>query len=294
MALFQRDTVTATSPLKALTTILFSGEPSFLWIYNLNEHLGLAEEVYFSRFTWALMTWSESICRLLCTCSEMHMALDSLNTAQTVIDVKAKSLRWNTWPPPIGLNRPLMSSFQYFHIRLSFPEGSLCLIRMQSLSVCVRERIKLSWLQTIYFLCMCLSGYVPVGCRHMLNVTWERKDLSFNSQGFLSNPSMIIIALDRERLWDKVLATNHTMPLKSQVHLEKCLKTPEIHFHVLFWKHVLHYLVKLYYILASSSSFSKFHKQISLDTETEESFNLFFSSHLWTDLETSDILAIMF
>nr|XP_015818302.2 glutamate receptor ionotropic, NMDA 2C [Nothobranchius furzeri] len=40
--------------------------------------------------------------------------------------------------------------------------------------------------------------------RHMLNVTWERKDLSFNNQGFLSNPSMVIIALDRERQWDKV------------------------------------------------------------------------------------------
>ncbi|XP_054455019.1 glutamate receptor ionotropic, NMDA 2C-like [Anoplopoma fimbria] len=40
--------------------------------------------------------------------------------------------------------------------------------------------------------------------RHMLNVTWERKDLSFNNQGFLSNPSMVIVALDRERLWDKV------------------------------------------------------------------------------------------
>uniref|UniRef100_A0A671WSU1 Glutamate receptor n=1 Tax=Sparus aurata TaxID=8175 RepID=A0A671WSU1_SPAAU len=40
--------------------------------------------------------------------------------------------------------------------------------------------------------------------RHMLNVTWERRDLSFNNQGFLSNPSMVIVALDRERLWDKV------------------------------------------------------------------------------------------
>ncbi|XP_069016299.1 glutamate receptor ionotropic, NMDA 2C-like [Embiotoca jacksoni] len=40
--------------------------------------------------------------------------------------------------------------------------------------------------------------------RHMLNVTWERRDLSFNNQGFLANPSMVIIALDRERLWDKV------------------------------------------------------------------------------------------
>ncbi|XP_072311888.1 glutamate receptor ionotropic, NMDA 2C-like isoform X1 [Eucyclogobius newberryi] len=40
--------------------------------------------------------------------------------------------------------------------------------------------------------------------RHMMNVTWERKDLSFNSQGFLSNPSLLLIALDRDRLWDKV------------------------------------------------------------------------------------------
>uniref|UniRef100_A0A8D3D6V8 Glutamate receptor n=1 Tax=Scophthalmus maximus TaxID=52904 RepID=A0A8D3D6V8_SCOMX len=56
-------------------------------------------------------------------------------------------------------------------------------------------------------------GFIPEGhgdcsklanCRHMMNVTWERRDLSFNSQGFLSNPSMIIVALDRERLWDKV------------------------------------------------------------------------------------------
>ncbi|TSK14808.1 Glutamate receptor ionotropic, NMDA 2C [Bagarius yarrelli] len=40
--------------------------------------------------------------------------------------------------------------------------------------------------------------------RHMLNVTWEHRDLSFNDHGYLTNPSMVIIALDRERLWDKV------------------------------------------------------------------------------------------
>ncbi|KAK6301851.1 hypothetical protein J4Q44_G00279040, partial [Coregonus suidteri] len=40
--------------------------------------------------------------------------------------------------------------------------------------------------------------------RHMLNVTWERKDLSFNSDGYLTNPSMAIVSLDRDRLWDKV------------------------------------------------------------------------------------------
>uniref|UniRef100_A0A8C9W9T5 Glutamate receptor n=1 Tax=Scleropages formosus TaxID=113540 RepID=A0A8C9W9T5_SCLFO len=40
--------------------------------------------------------------------------------------------------------------------------------------------------------------------RHMLNVTWEHRDLSFNDDGYLTNPSMVIITLDRERQWDKV------------------------------------------------------------------------------------------
>ncbi|XP_067334052.1 glutamate receptor, ionotropic, N-methyl D-aspartate 2Ca isoform X3 [Channa argus] len=40
--------------------------------------------------------------------------------------------------------------------------------------------------------------------RHMMNVTWENNDFSFNSNGYLVNPAMIIITLDRERQWDKV------------------------------------------------------------------------------------------
>ncbi|XP_030630001.1 glutamate receptor ionotropic, NMDA 2C [Chanos chanos] len=40
--------------------------------------------------------------------------------------------------------------------------------------------------------------------RHMLNVSWEHRDLSFNSHGYLTSPSMVIITLDRERQWDKV------------------------------------------------------------------------------------------
>ncbi|KAF7660548.1 hypothetical protein LDENG_00279360 [Lucifuga dentata] len=40
--------------------------------------------------------------------------------------------------------------------------------------------------------------------RHMLNVSWEQNDFSFNSNGYLVNPAMIIITLDRERQWDKV------------------------------------------------------------------------------------------
>uniref|UniRef100_A0A8C7NI63 Glutamate receptor n=1 Tax=Oncorhynchus mykiss TaxID=8022 RepID=A0A8C7NI63_ONCMY len=40
--------------------------------------------------------------------------------------------------------------------------------------------------------------------RHMLNVTWEHNDFSFNPEGYLINPAMVIITLDRERQWDKV------------------------------------------------------------------------------------------
>uniref|UniRef100_A0A673XE96 Glutamate receptor n=1 Tax=Salmo trutta TaxID=8032 RepID=A0A673XE96_SALTR len=40
--------------------------------------------------------------------------------------------------------------------------------------------------------------------RHMLNVTWEHNDFSFNPGGYLINPAMVIITLDRERQWDKV------------------------------------------------------------------------------------------
>ncbi|KAJ8389157.1 hypothetical protein AAFF_G00123630 [Aldrovandia affinis] len=40
--------------------------------------------------------------------------------------------------------------------------------------------------------------------RHMLNVTWEHRDFTFNGDGYLVNPTMVIITLDRERQWDKV------------------------------------------------------------------------------------------
>ncbi|XP_061159589.1 glutamate receptor, ionotropic, N-methyl D-aspartate 2Ca [Syngnathus typhle] len=40
--------------------------------------------------------------------------------------------------------------------------------------------------------------------RHMLNVSWEQNDFSFNGNGYLVNPAMNIISLDRERQWDKV------------------------------------------------------------------------------------------
>lgn len=40
--------------------------------------------------------------------------------------------------------------------------------------------------------------------RHMLNVSWDHTDFSFNNDGYLVNPSMLIITLDRDRQWDKV------------------------------------------------------------------------------------------
>nr|XP_055050690.1 glutamate receptor, ionotropic, N-methyl D-aspartate 2Ca [Misgurnus anguillicaudatus]XP_055050691.1 glutamate receptor, ionotropic, N-methyl D-aspartate 2Ca [Misgurnus anguillicaudatus] len=40
--------------------------------------------------------------------------------------------------------------------------------------------------------------------RYMLNVSWENTDFSFNNDGYLVNPTMIIITLDRGRQWDKV------------------------------------------------------------------------------------------
>lgn len=54
-----------------------------------------------------------------------------------------------------------------------------------------------------------LTLWVLILYRHMLNVTWEHNDFSFNSNGYLVNPAMIIITLDRERLWDKVSFSQH-------------------------------------------------------------------------------------
>ncbi|XP_039198812.1 glutamate receptor ionotropic, NMDA 2C isoform X2 [Crotalus tigris] len=40
--------------------------------------------------------------------------------------------------------------------------------------------------------------------RHLLNVTWEKKDLSFNKGGYLVKPTMVVISLNRHRLWEMV------------------------------------------------------------------------------------------
>lgn len=65
----------------------------------------------------------------------------------------------------------------------------------------------------------------------MLNVTWERKDLSFNNQGFLSNPSMVIIALDRDRNWDKVVFFFNVIAASVDVSMETSTWGREVVFH---------------------------------------------------------------
>ncbi|XP_042303490.1 glutamate receptor ionotropic, NMDA 2C [Sceloporus undulatus] len=40
--------------------------------------------------------------------------------------------------------------------------------------------------------------------RHLLNVTWEDRDLSFNEGGYLVRPTMVVITLNRHRLWEMV------------------------------------------------------------------------------------------
>ncbi|KAM6317253.1 glutamate receptor ionotropic, NMDA 2C [Podargus strigoides] len=40
--------------------------------------------------------------------------------------------------------------------------------------------------------------------RHLLNVTWEHKDFSFNEGGYLVRPTMVVISLNQHRLWEMV------------------------------------------------------------------------------------------
>ncbi|XP_041432491.1 glutamate receptor ionotropic, NMDA 2C isoform X2 [Xenopus laevis] len=40
--------------------------------------------------------------------------------------------------------------------------------------------------------------------RHMMNTTWRDRELSFNSQGYLLDPSMLVITLTPHRVWEEV------------------------------------------------------------------------------------------
>lgn len=37
-----------------------------------------------------------------------------------------------------------------------------------------------------------------------MNITWDNRDYSFNEEGFLVNPSLVVISLTRDRTWEVV------------------------------------------------------------------------------------------
>ncbi|KAM4843527.1 glutamate receptor ionotropic, NMDA 2C isoform 2-T2 [Thomomys bottae] len=45
--------------------------------------------------------------------------------------------------------------------------------------------------------------------RHLLNVTWEGRDFSFSPGGYLVQPTMVVITLNRHRLWEMVGRWDH-------------------------------------------------------------------------------------
>uniref|UniRef100_A0A8B9EWI8 Glutamate receptor n=1 Tax=Amazona collaria TaxID=241587 RepID=A0A8B9EWI8_9PSIT len=52
---------------------------------------------------------------------------------------------------------------------------------------------------------MAIRGlWAPCLTRHLLNVTWEHRDFSFNEGGYLVRPTMVVISLNQHRLWEMV------------------------------------------------------------------------------------------
>lgn len=64
----------------------------------------------------------------------------------------------------------------------------------------------------------CLWVLCPV--RHLLNVTWEHRDFSFNEGGYLVRPTMVVITLNQHRLWEMVgpltAQDGHTLGMAGQ------------------------------------------------------------------------------
>lgn len=42
-----------------------------------------------------------------------------------------------------------------------------------------------------------------------MNITWDNRDYSFNEDGFLVNPSLVVISLTRDRTWEVVSPIPH-------------------------------------------------------------------------------------
>ncbi|KAM9585606.1 glutamate receptor ionotropic, NMDA 2D [Morphnus guianensis] len=45
--------------------------------------------------------------------------------------------------------------------------------------------------------------------RYFMNITWGQKDFSFNEDGYLVNPSLVVISLNKERSWEVVGSWEH-------------------------------------------------------------------------------------
>lgn len=45
-----------------------------------------------------------------------------------------------------------------------------------------------------------------------MNITWDNRDYSFNEDGFLVNPSLVVISLTRDRTWEVVSPSPHPRP----------------------------------------------------------------------------------
>lgn len=52
-----------------------------------------------------------------------------------------------------------------------------------------------------------LSPLVAGLDRYFMNITWGQKDFSFNEDGYLVNPSLVVISLNKERTWEVVSVT---------------------------------------------------------------------------------------
>uniref|UniRef100_A0A8D2LC16 Glutamate receptor n=1 Tax=Varanus komodoensis TaxID=61221 RepID=A0A8D2LC16_VARKO len=64
---------------------------------------------------------------------------------------------------------------------------------------------KITKLQNAYCFPSCTLKVLSLTLnRHLLNVTWEHRDFSFNEGGYLVRPTMVVISLNRHRLWEMV------------------------------------------------------------------------------------------
>uniref|UniRef100_A0A4W3GVJ7 Glutamate receptor ionotropic, NMDA 2B-like n=1 Tax=Callorhinchus milii TaxID=7868 RepID=A0A4W3GVJ7_CALMI len=47
-------------------------------------------------------------------------------------------------------------------------------------------------------------GLLSACCRYLMNVSFEGRNLSFSEDGYQMHPKLVIILLNKERVWEKV------------------------------------------------------------------------------------------